>query len=91
MADLGSGTCFNIAHFLGSMGAMRHESFEIEDEQRGRAPGQHGATGAKETADLALREAARARLRRQLAARIRSGDGIHRGDTVLADSRNWRR
>ena len=73
------------------MGAMRHESFGIEDEQRGQAPGQHGGTGAKEAADLAQREAVCARLRRQLAARIQSGDGLDRGDTVLADSRNWRR
>lgn len=42
-------------------------------------------------AELERREAVRARLRRKLAVRIRSGDGIDRGDDVLEASRSGHR
>lgn len=46
---------------------------------------------AAHAAELKRREVVRARLRRQLAVRIRSGDGIDRGDQVLQASRSCHR
>jgi Arc/MetJ family transcription regulator len=50
-----------------------------------------GTSGVKDTIERAFDEVLRADLRRRLAARIRSGQGIDRGDEVLEASRQWQR
>lgn len=70
---------------------MRRTSLEIDEEQLGRAQRVLGTSGVKDTIDRALEEVLRADLRRRLAERIRSGEGIDRGDEVLEASRRWQR
>lgn len=70
---------------------MRRTSLEIDENQLARARRVLGTSGIKETIDRALEEVIRADLRRRLAERIRSGEGIDRDDTVLEASRRWRR
>ncbi len=70
---------------------MRRTSLEIDEERLARAQQALGTTGIKETIDRALDEVVRADLRRRLAERIRSGEGIDRGDKVLEASRGWQR
>jgi Arc/MetJ family transcription regulator len=50
-----------------------------------------GTSGVKDTIERAFDEVLRADLRRRLADRIRSGQGIDRGDEVLEASRQWQR
>lgn len=70
---------------------MRRTSLEIDDNRLARAQRVLGTSGIKETIDRALEEVIRADLRRRLAERIRSGEGIDRGDEVLEASRRWQR
>ena len=70
---------------------MRRTSLEIDEKQPSRAQKVLGTKGIKDTIDRALDEVVRADLRRRLAARVRSGEGIDRGDDVLAASRRWHR
>jgi len=70
---------------------MRRTSLEIDEEQLTRAQRVLGTTGIKDTIDRALEEVLRADLRRRLAERVRSGDGIDRGDEILTASRRWER
>lgn len=70
---------------------MRRTSLEIDETQLSRAQQVLGTTGVKDTIVRALDEVVRADLRRRLAERIRTGEGIDRGDEVLAESRRWRR
>lgn len=72
-------------------GRMRRTSLEIDEEQLARAQQVLGTTGVKDTIVRALAEVVRADLRRRLAERIRTGEGIDRSDEVLADSRRWQR
>jgi Arc/MetJ family transcription regulator len=48
-------------------------------------------SGVKDTIERAFDEVLRADLRRRLTDRIRSGQGIDRGQEVLATSRRWER
>jgi hypothetical protein len=70
---------------------MRHEPYEIQEEQLESAHKGQVKSRVKATTDTTQQEAVCARLRRQLAARIRTGDGIDRGNAVLVASRRWRR
>ncbi len=70
---------------------MRRTSIEIDDVRLARAQSALGTVGVKDTIDMALHEVIRADLRRRLAARVRSGDGIDRGEEVLDASRGWQR
>lgn len=70
---------------------MRRTSLEIDENRLARARRALGTKGVKETIDRALEEVIRADLRRRLAQRIRSGEGIDRGDEMLQESRRWRR
>ena len=70
---------------------MRRTSLEIDEEQLSRAQRVLGTKGVKDTIDRALDEVLRADLRRRLADRVRSGEGIDRGDEVLEASRRWQR
>jgi hypothetical protein len=49
-----------------------------------------GTKGVKDTIDRALDEVLRADLRKRLAERIRTGEGIDRGEEILEASRRWR-
>lgn len=81
--ESGSHLCYHLV--------MRRTSLEIDEERLTRAQQALGTTGIKETIDRALDEVVRADLRRRLAERIRSGEGIDRDDEVLEASREWRR
>lgn len=70
---------------------MRRTSIELDEEQLARAQQVLGTAGIKDTIERAFDEVLRADLRRRLAERIRSGEGIDRGDALLAESRRWRR
>ena len=70
---------------------MRRTSLEIDEQQLARAQQVLGTSGVKDTVELALQEVIRAALRRRLAARIRSGEGIDRGEQMLEASRSWHR
>jgi Arc/MetJ family transcription regulator len=70
---------------------MRRTSLEIDEERLARAQRVLGTKGVKDTIDRALDEVLRADLRRRLGDRIRTGEGIDRGDEVLEASRRWQR
>lgn len=70
---------------------MRRTSLEIDEERLTRAQRVLGTHGIKDTIDRALEEVLRADLRRRLAGRLRTGEGIDRGEEVLEASRRWRR
>jgi Arc/MetJ family transcription regulator len=70
---------------------MRRTSLEIDEQQLARAQQILGTSGVKDTVELALQEVIRMALRRRLAARIRSGEGIDRGEQILEASRSWHR
>ena len=70
---------------------MRRISLEIDEHQLARAQEVLGTSGVKDTVELALQEVTRAALRRRLAARIRSGEGINRGAQILEATRSWHR
>lgn len=71
--------------------SMRRTSVMIDEEQLSRAQRVLGTRGVKDTIDKALSEVLRADLRRRLAKRIRSGEGIDRGEEILDASRRWQR
>ena len=71
--------------------SMKRTSIEIDEARLTRAQSALGTTGVKDTIDVALQEVIRTDLRRRLAARIRSGEGIDRGQEVLDASRGWQR
>jgi Arc/MetJ family transcription regulator len=70
---------------------MRRTSLEIDEERLAQAQRALGTVGIKDTIDRALDEVLRADLRRRLAERIRSGEGVDRGDQLLEASRRWQR
>jgi Arc/MetJ family transcription regulator len=70
---------------------MRRASVEINEARLAHAQRVLGTSGIKETIDRALESVIRADLRRRLAERILTGDGVDRGDEVLRGSRRWRR
>ena len=70
---------------------MRRTSLEIDEERLARAQQALGTTGIKDTIDRALDEVVRAELRRRLAERVRTGEGVDRGVELLEASRRWQR
>ena len=77
--------------FLCQVDRMRRTSVEIDEMRLARAQCALGTTGVKDTIDMALHEVIRADLRRRLAARVRSGQGVDRCEEVLVASRGWQR
>lgn len=71
--------------------AMRRTSLEIDEHQLAQAQQILGTSGFKDTVDLAPQEVIRAALRLRLAARIRSGAGVDRGEQLFEASRSWHR
>lgn len=70
---------------------MRRTSLEIDEDRLARAQRVLGTSGVKDTVNRALEEVIQADLRRRLAERLRSGDGVDRGEEVLESSRRWQR
>ena len=74
----------------GNHSDTRRTSLEIDEQQLALAQRALGTSGVKDTIDRALQEVIRADLRRRLAERVRSGEGIDRGPDVLERSRPQR-
>lgn len=70
---------------------MRRTSLEIDEDRLTRAQQVLGTKGVKDTIDRVLDEVLRADLRRRLADRLRTGEGIDRGEEILEASRRWQR
>lgn len=70
---------------------MRRTSLEIDEAVLARAQRVLGTSGVKDTIDRALDEVLRADLRRRLAERIRTGEGVDRSADLLEASRRWQR
>jgi len=70
---------------------MRRTSLEIDEERLSRAQKVLGTTGVKDTIERALDEVLRADLRRQLADRIRTGQGVDRSEKLFEATRRWQR
>jgi Arc/MetJ family transcription regulator len=66
---------------------MRRTSLEVDDSRLAEVQRILGTSGLKDTIDRAFEEVIRADLRRRLADRIRSGEGIDRDPDVLVESR----
>lgn len=70
---------------------MRRTSLEIDEDRLAQAQRILGTSGVKDTVDRALEEVLRSDLRRRLAARLRSGEGVDLGVDILESSRRWQR
>jgi Arc/MetJ family transcription regulator len=70
--------------------SVRRTSIDIDDEKLAAAQRVLGTVGLKDTVERAFDEVVRVDLRRRLAARLRTGDGIDRNADVLDASRSWR-
>ncbi len=70
---------------------MRRTSVELDEGRLEEVQKVLGTSGVKDTIERAFDEVLRADLRRRLADRIRSGQGIDRGAEVLEASRQWQR
>jgi Arc/MetJ family transcription regulator len=70
---------------------MRRTSIYIDDEKLAEVQRVLGTKGLKETVDRAFDEVIKAELRRQLAERIRTGEGFDRGPEILEQTRAPRR
>ena len=66
---------------------MRRTSVELDDQLLRRVQRVLRTSGVKDTIETAFNEILRADLRKRLANRIRHGDGIDRGDSILQASR----
>lgn len=72
--------------------AGKHKTtIEVDLELLARAQEALGTKGIKDTIDKALHEVWRAEMRRQLAERLRTGEGLDLGPEMLAEVRGqWR-
>ncbi|MEX2394640.1 MAG: type II toxin-antitoxin system VapB family antitoxin [Actinomycetota bacterium] len=68
----------------------RRTTIEIDDEKLAQAQEALGTKGLRDTVERAFDEAIRAHLRRRLAERIRTGEGVDFSEEVLEQSRRWR-
>ncbi len=68
---------------------MRRTSVELDDQLLEKVQRVLRTSGVKDTIETAFQEVLRADMRRRLAARIRDGRGIDRGDEILRASRRW--
>jgi Arc/MetJ family transcription regulator len=66
---------------------MRRTSIELEEARLVRVQQILGTRGVKDTVDRAFDEVLRADLRRRLARRVRTGEGVERGDSLLEATR----
>lgn len=70
---------------------MHRTSIELDEHRLARVQSVLGTTGIKDTLERAFDEVLNADLRRRLSRRVRSGEGIDRGDRILEASRQWKR
>ncbi len=68
----------------------RRTTLDVDDVLLRRAQEALGTAGLKDTVDSALREAVRHHLRRRLATRIETREGIDLSPATLAESRPTR-
>jgi Arc/MetJ family transcription regulator len=68
----------------------RRTSIDVDDEKLARVQRVLGTTGLRDTVERAFDEVLRSDLRRRLAERIRTGEGIDRGTALLAKTRHPR-
>ena len=66
---------------------MRRTSIELNEARLARVQRILGTTGVKDTVEGAFDEVLRGELTRRLARRVRSGEGIDRGEAVLDETR----
>jgi Arc/MetJ family transcription regulator len=66
---------------------MRRTSIELDEARLVRVQQILGTRGVKDTVDRAFDEVLRADLRRRLARRVRTGEGVERGDSLLEATR----
>ena len=69
---------------------MSRRSF-VTEHQLAQARRALDIAGVADTTEFPSQEIINAALRRRLAARMRSGEGIDRGEQVLEASRRWHR
>jgi Arc/MetJ family transcription regulator len=69
---------------------VRRTSIELDESRLGRVQRVLGTTGVKDTVEKAFDEVLQADLRRRLARRIKSGEGVDRGQAILAETRRRR-
>lgn len=70
--------------------AIRRTTIEVDEELLGKAQDVLGTTGLKDTVDAALDEVVRAHLRRRLAKRLKTRQGIDLSPSVLRAAKEWR-
>ncbi len=68
---------------------MRRTSVELDDQLLEKVQQVLRTSGVKDTIETAFQEVLRADMRRRLAARIRDGRGVDRGEEILRASRQW--
>ncbi len=68
---------------------MRRTSVELDDQLLEKVQRVLRTSGVKDTIETAFQEVLRADMRRRLAARIRDGRGVDRGEEILRASRQW--
>jgi Arc/MetJ family transcription regulator len=72
------------------MAVSRKTTIAVDDELLAQAQKALGTVGLKDTVDKALSEAVRAALRRDLARRLRTGEGFDFSEPVRRAARQWR-
>ena len=66
---------------------MRRTSINLDESRLARVQLILGTNGIKETVERAFDEVVRADLRRRLALRVRTGEGVDRGENILSETR----
>ena len=69
---------------------MRRTSINLDESRLARVQLILGTNGIKETVERAFDEVVRADLRRRLALRVRTGEGVDRGESILSETRPQR-
>jgi Arc/MetJ family transcription regulator len=69
---------------------VRRTSIDVDDAKLRRVQRVLGTHGLKDTVERAFDEVLRADLRRRLAERVRTGDGVDRGRRILTRTRPTR-
>ena len=66
---------------------MRRTSIELDESRLASVQRVLGTSGVKDTVERAFDQVLETDLRRRLSERIRSGEGIERGDAILRETR----
>ncbi len=69
---------------------MLRTSIELDKDLLTRVQQVLGTNGIKDTVERAFQEVVRADLRRQLARRVKSGEGVDRGESIFEATRRNR-